>query len=56
MGKAHLVETVPGENGPVCAFETAAGERFSLARPAMSEEVEAYVKKMLREILEGGGL
>jgi hypothetical protein len=33
-------------------FETVAGERFSLARPAMSAEQEATVKEMLREILE----
>jgi hypothetical protein len=33
-GKARLVETVPGENGPVCTFETVAGERFSLPAPA----------------------
>jgi hypothetical protein len=39
----------------VCTFETAAGERFSLARPAMSEEVEEGVKEMLREILEEEG-
>jgi hypothetical protein len=51
-GKARLVETVPGENGPVCVFETVASERFSLAKPPMTEEQEAKVKEMLREILE----
>ena len=51
-GKARLVETGPGENGLVCTFESSAGEQFSLARPAMSEEVEAEV----REMLEEGGL
>ena len=41
----------------VCTFETVAGEQFSLARPAMSKEVEADVREMLREILdEEGGL
>jgi hypothetical protein len=36
---------------------TRRGKRFSLARPAMSEEVEADVKEMSREILdEEGGL
>jgi hypothetical protein len=50
-GKAHVVETVPGENGPVFTFESSAGERFSLARPAMTAEQEATVKEMLREIL-----
>ena len=51
-GKARLVEQEPGEAGAVCTFETAAGERFSLANPAMSKEVEAEV----REILERAGL
>jgi len=53
-GKARLVETVPGENGPVCLFESSAGERFSLSRPAMTEEQEA-AREMLREILEEEG-
>jgi hypothetical protein len=54
-GKARLVAVVPGEAGAVCTFETAAGEQFTLARPAMSEEVEEGVKEMLREILEEKG-
>ena len=54
-GKARLVETVPGANGPVCVFESSAGERFSLAKPAMTAEQEATVKAMLRAILEEGG-
>jgi hypothetical protein len=32
-GKAKLIETRPGEAGTICVFESAAGERFSLARP-----------------------
>ena len=36
-GKARLVETVPGENGPVCEFESSAGERLSLAKPTMTK-------------------
>ncbi len=48
--KARLVGQEPGEVGAVCTFETVAGERFSLAKPAMSEEVKE-VKEMLREIL-----
>jgi hypothetical protein len=51
-GKVRLVEMVPGENGPVCVFESSAGEQFSLARPAMTAEQEATVKEILREILE----
>jgi hypothetical protein len=42
-GKARLVEMVPGENRPVCVFESSAGERFRLARPAMTAEMEAEI-------------
>jgi hypothetical protein len=45
-GKARLVETVPGENGPVCVFESSAGERFSLAKPAMTKEQEATAREI----------
>ena len=56
-GKARLVGQEPGEAGAVCTFETATGEQLSLARPAMTEEMEAEVREMLREILgEEGGL
>jgi hypothetical protein len=51
-GKACLVGQEPAKAGAVCTFETVAGERFSLARPAMSEEVEADVREMLRAILD----
>ena len=51
-GKACLIAAEPGEAGAVCTFETAAGEQFSLARPAMSKEVEAEVREMLREIFD----
>jgi hypothetical protein len=54
-GKARLVAVEPGEAGAVCTFETVAGERFGLARPAISKEVEAGVREMLREILEEEG-
>jgi hypothetical protein len=62
-GKARLVETTPGEAGQVCVFprrgpmgETVAGEQFGLARPALSQEAEAEVREIVREILgeEGG--
>jgi hypothetical protein len=32
-GKARLIGQEPGEAGPVCTFETAAGEQFSLPAP-----------------------
>jgi hypothetical protein len=51
-GKARLVETVPGENGPVSVFELSAGERFCLARPAMTAEQEATAREILDD--EGG--
>ncbi len=55
--KARLVGQEPGGVGAACTFETVIGERFSLARPPMSEEVEVEIKGMLREILdEEGGL
>jgi hypothetical protein len=37
-GKLRLVETVPGERGEVCTFETVVGDRFSVARPVMSRK------------------
>jgi hypothetical protein len=55
-GKARLIGQEPGEAGAVCTFETATGEQLSLARPAMTVEMEAEVREMLREILEEGGL
>ncbi len=55
-GRARLVGQEPGEAGAVCTFETATGEHLSLARPAMTEEMEAEVREMLREILEDGGV
>ncbi len=53
-GKARLIETVPGENGPVCVFESSVGERFNLPKPPMTAEQEATVKETLREILDKG--
>jgi hypothetical protein len=50
-GKAHVIETLPGEAGQVCTFETVAGEQFSPARPALGEEAEAEVRDIVREIL-----
>jgi hypothetical protein len=63
-GVMRLVETVTGEpvpwpawrsqdgpgNGTLCVFETAAGDRFSVVRPATSEEQEAIVVE--REMVE----
>ena len=56
LGRARRIGQEPGEAGAVCTFETATGEQISLARPAMTEEMEAEVREMLREILDEGGL
>jgi hypothetical protein len=63
-GKARLIQTLPGETGQVCVFESVAGEQFGLARPALSylcragrcrQEAEAEVREIVREILEEEG-
>ncbi len=54
-GKMRLVDTVPGEMSPICVFESSAGETFSVARPPMSQEEEAEVIGVLREILDDEG-
>jgi hypothetical protein len=56
VGKAQLIETTPGEGGTICTFESSAGECFSVARPAMSEEVEAWLMERVREILGEEGM
>jgi hypothetical protein len=50
-GKARLIETIPSEVGTICTFESSAGERFNVAKPAMSEEVGAWLMERVREIL-----
>jgi hypothetical protein len=51
-GKMRLVETIPGESGPYCIFETIAGDRFSVAKPPMDKETEAGWVEQLKAILE----
>jgi hypothetical protein len=62
-GKAHLVETLPGETGQICVFprrapmgETVAGEQFALAQPAMSQEAEGELVEWLKGVLEEKGM
>jgi hypothetical protein len=55
-GKMRLVETVPGETAAICVFESSAGETFSVTRPPMSQEEEAEVIVVLREILDDEGV
>jgi len=55
-GRMRLADTVPGESSPICIFESTAGESFSVPRPPMSQEEEAGVIAMLREILKDEGI
>jgi hypothetical protein len=51
-GKMRLVETIPGESGPYCVFETIAGDTFSMTRPPIDKETEAALIEQLRLILD----
>jgi hypothetical protein len=55
-GKAKLLSATPGDNGPICTFETATGERVHLAKPPLSTEQEEEVKQLLRGIIKEEGL
>ena len=55
-GDMKLVETLPGDEGELCYFETSAGEAFTIPRPAITAEQEAGVIETLREILRDEGL
>jgi hypothetical protein len=54
-GKARLIGSFPGDTGPLCTFETAAGEHISLTKPLLGDELEREVKQLLRRILEEEG-
>lgn len=51
-GKAELVETIASESGPLCTFETVAGDVFTIPKPAISKEDEAAIIEQLRVILD----
>jgi hypothetical protein len=55
-GKMRLLDTVSGEAAPICIFASVAGETFSVPRPPMSQEQEAEVLALLREIPDDEGL
>jgi hypothetical protein len=55
VGKMRLVETIPGESGPYCVFETIAGDTFSVTKPPISKETEAALVERLRVILDDEG-
>ena len=54
-GKMRLVEKVPSEGGTVCVFATILGDRFTVARSAISREKEVALIGVLREILKEDG-
>jgi hypothetical protein len=54
-GKMRLVETLPGETASIAVFESAAVERFSVARPSITEQQEAELVGVLRELLADDG-
>lgn len=54
-GKMRLVETVPGESGATCIFETLTGDSFSVTKPSISKETEAALVEQLRAILDDEG-
>ncbi|MBE7553147.1 MAG: hypothetical protein HS126_18900 [Anaerolineales bacterium] len=53
-GKIRLVETLPGENGATCIFETLTEESFTfgVTKPPVSPEAEAMLVEQLRAILD----
>lgn len=54
LGKMRLIETLPGENGATCIFETLTPDSFtfSVTRPPVSSETEALLVEQLRAILD----
>jgi hypothetical protein len=54
-GKMRLAETIPGESGATCIFETTSGDIFHVTRPPIDKETEAALMRQLREILDGEG-
>lgn len=54
-GKMRLAETVPGESGATCIFETIAGDRFSMTKPPIDKATEVALVEQLRGILDDEG-
>ena len=47
-GKMRLIETIPGESGPLLIFETVAGDRFSIVKSAITQVQEAALIEQFR--------
>jgi hypothetical protein len=54
-GKMRLVQTMPGDDSPVCLFEASSGEQFSVSKPRLSPAEERELMAGLRQILEEEG-
>lgn len=55
-GKMELQKTIPGDVSPLCVFKTSQGDTISVAKPSISQEDEAEIITVLREILRDEGL
>ena len=51
-GHARLLQTIPGESGPLCTFETTAGDIFTLPKPPITTAQEAALLDQLQNILD----
>jgi len=54
-GKMEQFDTTPGDTQVLYHFKTVAGEAFTVPHPGITQEQEATVMDLLREILEDEG-
>ena len=50
--QTELLQTIPGESGPLCTFETTTGDIFTLPKPPITTEQEAALLEQLKDILD----
>jgi hypothetical protein len=50
-GKMRLIGIVPGKGRNIYVFETLAGGRFNVVKPAINQELETDLIEELRELL-----
>lgn len=55
-GVLRLLHMIPGDSLPLCVFETAVGETFTIPRPPLSREQEEDLLTGLRQILDDEGI
>ena len=51
-----LVNTLPGDEGPLCYFETVDGDAFAIRKPPITADEEVGIIEVLRDILRDEGL